>query len=217
MTAFTLHCFKSNWRNALRRLFFAVCSVLSLTCLPLLHAQVPGKGAAQINAFKVEQGTDGIYLSAQIQFELSQAVEDALQKGIPIFFVAESELLEERWYWYDRSLALVQRHMRLSYQPLTRRWRLNVSQGLGVNNNPAQAINQNFDSLADAMSAIRRISRWRVADSVSRDPDIRLEVIFSFRLDLDKLPRPFQIGNIGQSDWVIAAEVKGAVPAEISK
>jgi hypothetical protein len=220
MMAFTSHFFKNKERKAWSPLIFALCKVWWVLCLTLLqplHAQVPVRGAAQISAYKLEQSADGIYVSAQIQFELSPAVEDALQKGIPIFFVAQSELLEERWYWYDRSLALVQRHMRLSYQPLTRRWRLNVSQGVGSDNNPGQSINQNFDSLADALSAIRRISRWRVADAVPPDPDTRLQVMFSFRLDLDKLPRPFQIGNLGQTDWVISAGAKGAVPAEITK
>ena len=107
--------------------------------------------------------------------------------------------------------------MRLSYQPLTRRWRLNVSQGVPNEMNQSQALNQNFDSLDDALSAIRRISRWRVVESVPVDLDARLDVVFSFRLDMDKLPRPFQIGNIGQSDWDIAASAKGIVPAEISK
>jgi hypothetical protein len=44
-----------------------------------------------------------------------------------------------------------------------------------------------------------------------------MDLVFSFRLDLDKLPRPFQIGNFGQADWMIAATAKGTVPAEISQ
>ena len=81
----------------------------------------------------------------------------------------------------------------------------------------SQALSQSFDSLEDALSAISRISRWRVTDAVPVDSDARMDLIFSFKLDLDKLPRPFQIGNIGQSDWVVAASAKGTVPAEISK
>jgi hypothetical protein len=40
-------------------------------------------------------------------------------------------------------------------------------------------------------------------------------VEFSFQLDLDKLPRPFQLGNVGLSDWTIAARAKATVPAEM--
>ena len=201
-------------------LYLMVLRVFLVVCLAGLshgNAQAQESVAAQVTSFKLERASDGIYMSAQIQFELPQAVEDTLQKGVPIFFVAQSELLQERWYWYDRRVAFAQRSMRLSYQPLTRRWRLNVSQGVPNDMNQSQALNQNFDSLDDALSAIRRISRWRVVESVPVDLDARLDVVFSFRLDMDKLPRPFQIGNIGQSDWVIAASAKGTVPAEMSK
>ena len=220
MMAFTLHSFKNSPLKRLGLAHWAMCRVWCLllaVCMVPLQAQGQNKSSTQISAFKLERGADGVYLSAQIQFDLPPAVEDALLKGIPIFFVAQSELLQERWYWYDRSIAMAQRHMRLSYQPLTRRWRLNVFQGGANVIHSGQAINQNFESLEDALSAIQRISRWRVADTVLPTTDAQLGVVFNFSLDLDKLPRPFQIGNIGQSDWVIAAAAKGTVPAEISK
>lgn len=220
MMVFTTPSFKSNRHSTLQLLCWAFCLTLLTWALVLFsigHAQAQGRDGTQVTSFKLERTTDGVYVSAQVQFELPQAVEDALLKGIPIFFVTQSELLQERWYWYDRTVALAQRSMRLSYQPLTRRWRLNVSQGLPNEMSQSQALSQNFDSLDDALSAIRRISRWRVAEAVPPESDARIDVLFSFRLDLDKLPRPFQIGNFGQADWVIAASAKGTVPAEISK
>ena len=66
-------------------------------------------------------------LSANVKFELPTVIDDALDKGIPMFFVAEAVLFRDRWYWYDKEMASAARHMRLSYQPLTRRWRLVVS------------------------------------------------------------------------------------------
>ncbi len=111
---------------------------------------------------RLEQSDDGVYLSAAVQFELPSLVEEVLDKGIAIYFVAEAEMYQERWYWTDRKVAQVTRHMRLAYQPLTRRWRLNVSPvpitgaaGFGV------SLNQNFDSLADALEAVKRVGRLR--------------------------------------------------------
>ena len=34
--------------------------------------------------------------------EIPSAVEDALLKGIPMVFLAEADILRERWYWYDK-------------------------------------------------------------------------------------------------------------------
>ena len=110
-----------------------------------------------------EQADDGIYLNAQVQFELPNLVEEVLDKGIAIYFVAEAELFRERWYWTDQKVAQATRHMRLAYQPLTRRWRLNVTAGPGRDSNQGLALNQSFDSLAEALSAVKRFLRWKIA------------------------------------------------------
>ena len=180
--------------------------VLLLAWLPV-PAAAQGRVAASITQMRLEQADDGVYLSAAVQFELPSLVEDVLDKGIAIYFVAEAELYQERWYWADRKVADVTRHMRLAYQPLTRRWRLNMSPvpitgaaGFGI------SLNQNFDSLADALDTIRRIGRMRLGDLAEIGDEPVHQVVFRFRLDTSQLPRPFQIGVVGQADWNIAAE-----------
>ncbi len=172
-------------------------------------------GGATITQVRLEQADDGVYLSAAVQFELPTLVEDVLDKGIAIYFVAEAEVFQERWYWTDRKVAQVARHMRLAYQPLTRRWRLNVSPvpitgaaGFGI------SLNQNFDSLADALEAIKRIGRMRLGDAAEIGDEPLHQVTFRFRLDTSQLPRPFQIGMVGQAEWNIAAERTARLPLE---
>ncbi|AMO23427.1 DUF4390 domain-containing protein [Ramlibacter tataouinensis] len=174
-------------------------------CLALLLAGAARaeSSGAEIAHLRLDRTEDGLLLSANVQFELPQAVDDALQKGIPMYFVAEAVLLRDRWYWYDKQVATATRHMRLSYQPLTRRWRLVVS--------PTQigssglALGQNFDTRDEALALVQRISHWKIADASEVDPDARYNVDFRFRLDVSQLPRPFQIGAVGQSDWTIVA------------
>jgi len=94
--------------------------------------------------------------------------------------------------------------VRLSYQPLTRRWRINsVAIDAGE---PAQglALNQNFDSLQDALATVRRVSRWKIADISDLEPGSKHVVEFRFMLDVTQLPRPLQIGTLGQSDWLVS-------------
>ncbi len=129
-----------------------------------------------------------------------------LDKGIAVYFVAEAELYRERWYWTDQKVAQVARHMRLAYQPLTRRWRLNVSPVPITNAGFGASLNQNFDSLDDALDAVRRIGRLRMGDLNEIYEDAFHPVQFRFRLDTSQLPRPFQIGVAGQADWNIVAE-----------
>ncbi|RZL89823.1 MAG: DUF4390 domain-containing protein [Variovorax sp.] len=173
--------------------------------------------SASVNLLRLEQADDGIYLTAQVQFELPQLVEEVLDKGIAIYFVAEAELYRERWYWTDLKVAQVTRHMRLAYQPLTRRWRLNVSPVPITNAGFSVSLNQNFDNLTDALDAVRRVGRLRLGDVAEIGDDTSHPVTFHFRLDTSQLPRPFQIGVVGQSDWNISAERSARLPLEKAK
>lgn len=150
---------------------------------------------------RVERSEEGVFLSAAVRFDLPPLVEDALLKGIPMFFVAEADIMRDRWYWYDQQIASSSRYMRLSYQPLTRRWRLQVSpsplgsSGLGV------TLGQTYEDLPEALAAVQRISRWKISDVALPDADAAYSIDFRFRLDVTQLPRPFQIGAVGRPDW----------------
>jgi hypothetical protein len=170
--------------------------------------------AVEITQLKMERSEESVFLTAALKFELPAVVEDALLKGIPMFFVAEADIYRDRWYWYDKRVTTATRTMRLAFQPLTRRWRLNILPGaIGVTGLRA-SLSQNYDSLPDAMAAIQRISRWRIADAGEIEAGSRHNIAFRFRLDLSQLPRPFQIGVAGQRDWTIAVEDSRQLVAE---
>ncbi len=207
-TAFSTRCWTSapgsapaRERRAGRPWSGCAASLLAVLATFLLIA-APAR-AADIPEMRVERTPEGLVVSAQVRFELPASVDDALQKGIPLFFVAEATLMRERWYWYDKEVARVSRHLRLSYQPLTRRWRLLVS-GTAIGNS-GLALGQTFDSRDEALSAVQRISGWKIAEPQEVEPDARQNVTLRFRLDVSQLPRPFQIGLVGQDDWTIVA------------
>lgn len=191
-------CLKWRW-PALRHVWIAILSVLLAT------SAARAQGLVEVSNARVEQAADGLYLSASLRFELPPAVEEALLKGIPMTFVAQAQVLRDRWYWYDKEIVFAQRSVRIAYQPLTRRWRLSVSSGVGDFSGGA-SLAQNFDQLADALAAVRRISRWKIAEASEMDADARHNVDFRFRLDTSQLPRPLQIGITGNSEWSLAAQ-----------
>lgn len=210
-TVFSTRCLRS---VRLSLTLWLAC-VLALAGAPKpVHAQANPLEIAQL---RVERADDGLFLTAQIKLELPSIVEDALHKGIAMFFVAEAELLRDRWYWYDHKVTVAAKHIRLAYQPLTRRWRLNMSPepirnvGLGV------SFSQNFDSLEDALQAVQRISRWKIAEASALEADARHNIEFRFRLDMSQLPRPFQIGVVGQSDWNLVASRNVRLNSESGK
>jgi hypothetical protein len=209
MVSFT-HYFKNGWVNLVG--CRAVVGAL-LLCVSGVQAQ----SIADATQFRVERIDDEMVVSTLIQFELPNAVEEALLKGIPMVFVAEADVLRERWYWYDKKIISAQRQMRLAYQPLTRKWRLNINAGLGSVVPMGLALNQSLDTLNQALSVIKRVSRWKIADISELDPAVKYKVEFRFRLDLAQLPRPFQIGALGQSEWDISAVITQPLSIEVAK
>ena len=208
MTAFITHC--------LRNARLDLVGLLACTCL-VWGSAGPARAQtrpAEISSIKVERAGDAIVLSASVQFELSAAVEDALLKGVAMIFVAEADVLRERWYWTNKKVVHAERHMRLAYQPLTRRWRLNVASGQITNAGLGLALNQNFDTLPDALAAVQRLSRWKIAEVSDIDPEQRHLVEFRFGLDVFQLPRPLQIGTLGQTDWDISVFSRQALTLE---
>ena len=165
---------------------------------------------AELTELRAERREASLYLTAQLKLELAAAVEDALMKGFAVHFVAEAEVMRDRWYWYDRKIGTATRYYRLAFQPLTRRWRLNVSHepisGAGL----AGSISQNFETLPEALNVIRRQSGWKVADMADLDLEARQYIAYRFRLDISQLPRPFQIAAGSQAEWtlVVAKQIR---------
>ncbi len=155
-----------------------------------------------ISNLRVEQTPDGMYLSTTLRFELPAVVQEALLKGIAMTFSFEAQVFRDRWYWYDKPIATTTRNVRIAYQPLTRRWRLSLGDG----SSSGTSLGQNFDNLDDTLTALRRISRWKIAEGSELDADARHNIDFRFRLDNNQLPRPMQIGITGNAEWNITAQ-----------
>ena len=213
---FFTHCCK-NWTRspALRTLIFGVMlSVVGFVRTAQADNTPPVPAPPEASYFQVERSDDELQLSTQLQFELPPVVEDALTKGIPLSFVMVADVLRERWYWYDKRLATAQRHFRLAYQPLSRRWRLNVSTG---GNAVGLTLSQSYDTLGQAFAAIKRVSKWKIADVAELDGAPRCRVEYRFKLDLSQLPRPFQLGAVGPTEWDITVTAQTQVALESGK
>jgi hypothetical protein len=152
--------------------------------------------AAELAALELGRGDTGaLTLDFAVRLQLPAAVEDALKRGVPVYFVAEARLLRSRWYWRDERVARVSRQWRVAYQPLVGTWRV----GLG-------ALSQSVPTLAEAMALVSRSSGWRLAEAAQVDPDSRHTVEFSWRLDTSQLPGPMQIGLGGQGEWAFGVQ-----------
>ncbi|WP_083748718.1 DUF4390 domain-containing protein [Pelomonas sp. KK5] len=159
---------------------FALALACWLATLP--SSALAAADGVELSQFSTHRSDEGLELSFSTRFELTRPAEDALMKGVPIYFLAEVQLLRHRWYWRDSRVGRVTRSWRLEWKPLLRQYK--VTSG---------AFNQSFASLPEALASLRGVANWRVADAKELDGDGGYYLEFSYRLDTTQLPRPMQI------------------------
>ncbi len=152
---------------------------------------------------------EGYVLSVDFRFDLNTRLEEAVSRGVVLYFVADFELTRDRWYWLDEQLASRSQTYRLSYHALTRQYRLTTG-----------GLHQSFETLGEALRVLRRIRNWLVIDGDSKSlvSGEVYQAAVRFRLDLNQLPRPFQISALGNKDWTLATDWKRwstALPASV--
>jgi hypothetical protein len=184
------------------RWWVTLCVMALVMALAALSARADGVDVTQITTQRSE---DGLEMSFSTRFDLPRAAEDALLKGVPIYFVAEAAVLRNRWYWRDARAARASRTWRLAWQPLTRQYK--VSTG---------GLNQSYASLSEALSALRGVSGWRIAEPKDIEDDGRYYLEFSYRLDTSQLPRPLQIGLGSPQGWGLSVERSMALTPDFS-
>jgi hypothetical protein len=187
---------------------WALPPVLRWLCAPFLSAwtlalalllAAAGPALAQgveLASLQLNRVENLLALEFALKVTLPKPVQQALERGVPVYFVAEAQLLRSRWYWRDERVARVQRSWRLAFQPLTNSWRVSLG-----------GLHQSFATLEEAMAAVTRIGAWRIAEQAQVDADPKSHYLeFSWRLDSSQLPSPMQIGLPGSSGWDLGIE-----------
>lgn len=158
-----------------------------------------GASAARAEGIEVRKAAltasdDGYILEAAFDIQLTPLLDEVLHKGVPLYFTLEFELLRPRWYWTNEKVVSIKQQQRLSFNTLTRQYRVG-----------AGALYQNFPALADALAFMSRVRRREDIEPGLLRKDTTYTAELRLRLDTTQLPKPFQLNsrldwNIG-SDW----------------
>ena len=176
-----------------RRRVLALGAALAVaTVLPAARAladTIPVKSAE----LRVEEGE--VLLNAEFDLSLNPTLEEALNRGIPLYFVLEVEVARPRWYWLDEKLLSTSTTWRVSYAPLSRQYR--VSSGLMV---------LALDSLEEVERLISRVTSRPVARVSDFQRGVRYDAATRLRLDVNQLPKPFQVDALASREWQLASD-----------
>ncbi len=156
--------------------------------------------AAQPHGIEVRRATfvvadDHYVLDADIDIVLSAPLEDALNKGIPLYFLLDFELVRSRWYWFNDKVIAREQPYRMSYNALTRHYRIGVG-----------AFYQNFPTLAEALQVMSKVRRREDLDPGTLSKGTAYTAGLRLRLDTSQLPRPFNLNALGSREWSLGSE-----------
>jgi hypothetical protein len=171
------------------RLLAALLLALMLVWTASAHAS-----SIEISRAALEGNDEGYALSADFEIELNPRLEDAIDKGVALYFAVEFELTRKRWYWFDEGVSR-QLMLRLSYHALTRQYR--VSSG---------ALYQSFSTLPDALRVLSRVRSWPVLERGEVDAGTDYQAGLRMRLDVTQLPKPFQLNALTNREWNLASD-----------
>ncbi len=180
----TLCCRRLSWLAALFALLLGVA-----TSGPARADGIEVKKAAFVTA------EDGNFLEADFEITLTHTLEEALNKGVPLYFTLEFELIRPRWYWLNEKLANARQQYRLSYNALTRQYRVGVG-----------TLYQNFGALSEALSFMSRVRLREIAEPGALAKGATYTAALRMRLDASQLPRPFQVSAVGSREWSISSD-----------
>jgi len=147
-----------------------------------------------ISHISLEANDDGYALDADFEIDLNARLEDAINKGVALYFEVEFEVTRKRWYWFDERPVSRQLMLRLSYHALTRQYR--ISRG---------ALHQSFSSLPEALRVLSRVRSWQVLERAEIDAG-EYQAALRMRLDVTQLPKPFQVNALTSREWNLASE-----------
>ena len=166
-----------------------------------LVAAAPARAdTIEVQRASLQADGNGWSLDARFDFELNSSLEDAVNKGVPLYFTTEFELTRPRWYWFDAQPVSMTQTLRLSFQPLTREYRVSsVSSG---------GLQLGFASLTEALAVVKHVTSWHVIDRNQVQPGETYTASVRMQLDTALMPKPFQVDAVNNRDWTLASDWK---------
>ena len=203
-TDFITRCWRSPSRREraacwpFRDSFTPLFRGLSIFCVLVFGMWLPHIAAAEGAAFqsvRLEVTDEGYQLDAEIDIALTAGMQEAVRKGVPLYFIVEFELRRGRWYWLDQVVARATRERRIGFAPLTDQYRVSVS-----------GVSQNVASFDDVKRILSRVRSWTVLEKGRLKPGEKYEAAVRFRLDTSQLPKPFQLNVLASKEWSLSSD-----------
>ncbi|HFC53377.1 MAG TPA: DUF4390 domain-containing protein [Gammaproteobacteria bacterium] len=137
-------------------------------------------------------------VNAEIHYELTRPVLEALHNGVPLTIELRIELLQNRpWPWWDERLAVIKQRYRLRYFALAQHYVLsNLNMGTETS----------YQKLDDALEALGRLKDLPLLDANLLPSGGQYTARMRVALDIESLPQPLRLLAYLSSRWRLTSE-----------
>lgn len=156
-----------------------------------------GSGRFQIHTAYSEL-IDGVYyLNADIEYSLDEPALKALESSLPLTIKVEIELIRDRRFVWDETVARLEHVDQIAYHPLSQRYLVREL---------ATGEVESFASYRAAVARLGQVSDVPLIDSRLLEADSRYRVRIRATLDLSEYSAPLRVYAKFWQDWTITSE-----------
>ena len=142
------------------------------------------------------QLVDDFYLlNAEISIDFDAEIEEAINKGVPLHFLIEFQVVSPRKYWFDDEIITTTNRVVLSYHALTKQYLVN-----------RETHQKSFETLDEAVDELLQLTDLKVFEKVLIEKDANYKAALLMRLDQAKLPKAIQVDAIASEKWNITSQ-----------
>jgi hypothetical protein len=177
--------------------FFMRCLLKISAFLLLLSVTTFASAASSINIKSADlQLQDEHYsLNADVEIAFDAEIEEAINKGVPLNFLVEFQIVSPRKYWFDDEIVTASQNIMLSYHALTKQYLVNR----GVHQ-------KSFETLIEAKQELAQLNDWKVVEKSLLEKNEVYNAALLFRLDQSKLPKAIQVDTIASEKWNLTSQ-----------
>lgn len=191
--AFFMRFYKN---NKLSLSWAALLFTLQLTVASIVIA---GSSSLDIKTAELVAMEDAYALNADFEIDFNPQMEEAINKGVPLNFLIEFQLVAPHKYWFDDEIETQTIPLSLSYHALTRQYLVNITKN-------KQSHQRAFETINEAILELSHLRDWKVLDKNMLEKNVAYKAALLMRLDQKKLPKALQLEALSTEAWDLTSE-----------
>jgi hypothetical protein len=176
--------------------FMRFCTKISLFLLLLCATSLVYAGSSiNIKSAELQPSDEHYSLSADVEIGFDNEIEEAINKGVPLNFLLEFQIVSPRKYWFDDEIVTISQNVMLSYHALSRQYLVNRG-----------THQKSFETLSEAKQELAELSDWKVVEKSQLEKNEVYNAALLIRLDQSKLPKAIQVDTIASEKWNLSSQ-----------